>query len=50
MPGRDLVVDGHDTLIVHVDRAGLFARRNDETRALRRGFAGRRTRLVVHPV
>ena len=44
------VIDSHDTLVVHVDRAGLFARRNVETRAFRQAFAGRRTRLVVHPL
>ena len=46
--GISEVVDRHDAVVVHVDRAGLFARRNRETRALREAFAGRRARLVVH--
>lgn len=47
--GISEVVDRHDTLVVHVGRSGLFARRIREARALRATFAGRRTRLVVHP-
>jgi hypothetical protein len=42
------LIDRHDAVVVHVDRAGLFSRRSDEARALRRTFAGRRSRLVVH--
>lgn len=42
------LIDRHDAIVVHVDRAGLFLRRSDEARALRRTFAGRRSRLVVH--
>jgi hypothetical protein len=41
------VIDRHDTLIIHVDRAGFLARDNRELRAFRRTFAGRRTRLIV---
>ncbi|MFC4063421.1 barstar family protein [Actinoplanes subglobosus] len=42
------VIDRHDVLVIHVDRAGLFSRKNYEARALREAFAGRRSRLVVH--
>jgi hypothetical protein len=42
------LIDRHDTVVVHVDRSGLFASKNREARALRRAFAGRRSRLVVH--
>ena len=42
------LVDGHDAVVVHVDRAGLFSRKDREARALRAAFAGRRSRLVVH--
>lgn len=43
------VIDRHDAVVVHVDRAGLFARKDREARMLRQAFAGRRSRLVVHP-
>ncbi|MEV4639104.1 barstar family protein [Actinoplanes sp. NPDC049548] len=46
--GISEVIDRHDALVVHVDRAGLFARADREARALRATFAGRRSRLVVH--
>ncbi|BEL06213.1 hypothetical protein Q0Z83_044040 [Actinoplanes sichuanensis] len=46
--GISEVIDRHDVLVVHVDRAGLFARKNYDARALREAFAGRRSRLVVH--
>ncbi|WP_043512672.1 MULTISPECIES: barstar family protein [unclassified Actinoplanes] len=42
------LVDRHDAVVVHVDRAGLFSRKDHEARALRQAFAGRRSRLVVH--
>jgi Barstar (barnase inhibitor) len=42
------LIDRHDAVVVHVDRAGLFCRKNREARALRETFAGRRSRLVVH--
>ncbi len=41
-------IDRHDALIIHVDRAGFFARKSRDARSLRWAFAGRRTRLVVH--
>ena len=44
------LVDRHDAVVVHVDRAGLFSRTDREARALREAFAGRRSRLVVHPL
>ncbi|MEV4702238.1 barstar family protein [Actinoplanes sp. NPDC049316] len=42
------LIDRHDAVVVHVDRVGLFSRRNREARALRETFAGRGSRLVVH--
>jgi len=42
------LIDRHDAVVVHVDRAGLFSGKNSDARALRRAFAGRRSRLVVH--
>jgi hypothetical protein len=42
------VIDSHRAIIIHVDRAGLFARRDYEVRALRATFAGRQAQLVVH--
>lgn len=42
------LIDRHDAVVVHVDRSGLFSEKNREARALRRAFAGRRSRLVVH--
>jgi hypothetical protein len=42
------LIDRHDAVVVHVDRVGLFSRKNREARALRETFAGRRSRLVVH--
>ena len=42
------LIDRHDAVVVHVDRAGLFSRKDREARALRGTFAGRRSRLVVH--
>lgn len=46
--GISEVIDRHDILVVHVDKQGLFAATSRQTRALRRTFAGRRSRLVVH--
>lgn len=46
--GISEVVDAHDVVIVHVDRLGFFAGRSRELRDLRRTFAGRRAKLVVH--
>ncbi len=42
------LIDRHDVLVIHVDRAGLFSRKNREAKALREAFAGRRSRLVIH--
>lgn len=42
------LIDRHDAVVVHVDRAGLFARKNREARALKETFAGHLSRLVVH--
>lgn len=42
------LIDRHDAVVVHVDRTGIFSRSNHEARALRRAFAGHRSRLVVH--
>ena len=44
------LIDRHAAVVVHVDRTGLFLRKNREARALRAAFAGRRSRLVVHPL
>ncbi|XVU21714.1 barstar family protein [Actinoplanes sp. CA-054009] len=48
--GISEVLDSHDRLVVHVDRAGYFARDDREVRQFKRSFAGRRSQLVVHPV
>lgn len=46
--GISEVIDSFDVLVVHVDKRGIFAQRNVEARSLRRAFAGRHSRLVVH--
>jgi hypothetical protein len=46
--GISAVIDAHEVLIIHVDRAGLFAGRSRDLRDLRWAFAGRRAKLVVH--
>ena len=46
--GISELIDRHDAVIVHVDRAGLFSGKAHEARALRSTFAGHRSRLVVH--
>ncbi|KOU66404.1 hypothetical protein ADK57_18315 [Streptomyces sp. MMG1533] len=48
--GLSDVVDSYDVVIVHVDRQGVFTSRNVEMRALRRAFAGKQSRLIVHPL
>jgi len=48
--GISEVIDRYDILVVHVDRRGIFAGSSRDIRALRRAFAGRRSRLVVHEV
>ncbi|MFG2554946.1 hypothetical protein ACGFWF_34145 [Streptomyces sp. NPDC048581] len=50
MGGISEVVDRHDVVLVHVDKRGVLAARDRETRALRRAFAGPRSRLVAHVV
>jgi Barstar (barnase inhibitor) len=53
---RDVVVNGgisevigaHDAVIVHVDRTGYFTRNDRDMRALKRSFAGRQSKLVIH--
>ncbi|MEU8818947.1 barstar family protein [Actinoplanes sp. NPDC048796] len=47
--GISEVVDGHDRVVVHVDRAGWFA---DERNAgpFARDFGGERSRLTVHSI
>ena len=42
------VIDRYDVLIIHVDKQGIFAERNREARELRRAFAGRQSRLIMH--
>ena len=42
------LIDRHDAVVIHVDRAGLFSQKNGEAKALRSAFAGRRSRLLVH--
>jgi hypothetical protein len=46
--GISEVIDSHDVLVVHVDKRGIFAAGNQQARELRRCFAGRDSRLVVH--
>jgi hypothetical protein len=46
--GISEVIDSHDAIIVHVDRAGFFAKKNREFRNFRSTFAGRRSKLVIH--
>ena len=48
--GISKVIDHCDVLAIHVDRQGIFAGSSRDVRALRRAFAGRRSRLVVHEV
>lgn len=48
--GISEVIDRYDVVAVHVDKQGIFAGGSREVRALRRAFAGRRSRLVVHEV
>ncbi|MFK0150349.1 barstar family protein [Streptomyces griseus] len=42
------VVDRHDTMVVHVDRTGLFAADNPEAQALADVFDGEQNRLALH--
>jgi hypothetical protein len=46
--GISEVIDRYDVLVVHADKQGIFAATGRNARALRRTFAGRRSRLVVH--
>jgi hypothetical protein len=46
--GISEVIDRYDVLVIHVDKQGIFASRDREARSLRRCFAGRENRLVVH--
>jgi Barstar (barnase inhibitor) len=46
--GISEVIDRYDVLVVHVDNQGIFAAKHHDARALRRTFAGRRSRLIVH--
>jgi len=48
--GISALIDRHDVLIIHVDRTGFFSRTNRQARDLRRAFAGRQSRLVIHPI
>ncbi|KUL38313.1 barstar family protein [Streptomyces regalis] len=48
--GVSEVVDSYDVVSVHVDKRGVFTSRDREARALRRAFAGPRSRLVTHVV
>ncbi|WP_250085692.1 barstar family protein [Streptomyces sp. AS02] len=48
--GVSEVVDHHDVVVVHVDKRGVLTSRDREVRALRRAFAGPRSRLVAHVV
>ncbi|MES5821251.1 hypothetical protein [Streptomyces sp. RG80] len=47
--GLSEVVDSYDRLVFHVDKRGLFARRDIDAREFRTAFAGSRTKLVTHP-
>ncbi|MBG0569198.1 barstar family protein [Actinoplanes sp. NEAU-A11] len=42
------VIDHHDALIVHVDRAGFFSRSDRKVRDPKWAFAGRQSQLVIH--
>ena len=44
------VIDGHDTLVIHVDRRGLFEGGRREGRVLAETFDGQRNQLHIHPV
>lgn len=46
--GISEVIDGHDILVVHVDRQGLFGGGRPEGDVLAGVFDGERNRLVVH--
>ncbi|MFJ1958433.1 barstar family protein [Streptomyces microflavus] len=43
------VIDRHHTLVIHVDRAGMFAGNDRDARALADVFDGERNRLISHP-
>ncbi|MFI5801432.1 barstar family protein [Streptomyces sp. NPDC051561] len=47
--GISQVIDGYDSLVVHVDRRGLFQGEVPSAEALADTFDGKRNRLVVHP-
>ncbi|MFF4268688.1 barstar family protein [Streptomyces sp. NPDC001536] len=44
------VVDSYDLITFHLDKRGVFARNNIDVRAFRRAFAGRQSKLIVHPM
>ncbi|MGW4379989.1 barstar family protein [Kitasatospora sp. NPDC004531] len=46
--GISEVIDGHDRLVVHVDRRGLFEGHREEALILASTFDGEQNRLVVH--
>jgi len=48
--GVSEVIDAHDTLVVHVDRTGMFTGDSPRARALADVFDGERNRLVLHTV
>ncbi|MDN3020354.1 barstar family protein [Streptomyces sp. S.PB5] len=43
-------IDSYDLIVFHVDKRGIFAQNNIEARELRRAFAGKQSRLIVHPM
>ncbi|MFD8110295.1 barstar family protein [Streptomyces microflavus] len=43
------VIDRHDTLVVHVDRTGLFAGNHPDAQALADVFDGQQNCLALHP-
>ncbi|MEW1583554.1 barstar family protein [Streptomyces microflavus] len=42
------LIDQHDTLIIHIDRTGMFAGSPADARALADIFDGEQNRLVLH--
>jgi hypothetical protein len=46
--GISEVIDSNGGIVIHVDRAGFFAKKNLEFREFRRTFGGRRSKLVIH--
>ncbi|MFJ9696010.1 barstar family protein [Kitasatospora sp. NPDC101183] len=47
--GISEVIDSHDTLVIHVDRQGLFDGSRREAQVLADTFDGQTNQLCIHP-